>query len=145
MPGPPYRVLRVVLGFLCLLMAIEGVLLLVSTKQVIERVFLYPPQIEISKLLLASLKEVSALVLMLAVLLFFASRDPERNVAIIDALAVGLCIAAITPLVSFYTLDLGRLYPAYGAWGRTIVRLVLAAWIYYLRPREEHWKPAGHF
>jgi uncharacterized BrkB/YihY/UPF0761 family membrane protein len=145
MPGPPYRVLRVALGFLSLLMAIEGVLLLVSTKQVIERVFLYPPQIEISKLLLASLKEVSGLVLMLAVLLFLASRDPERNVAIIDALAVGLCIAAITPLVSFYTLDLGKLYPAYGAWGRAIVRLVLAAWIYYLRPREAYWKPAGNF
>jgi hypothetical protein len=145
MSKPPYRVLRIVLGFLSLLMAIEGVLLVVSSKAVIERVFLHPPEAEISTLLLTTLKEMSGLVLMLAVLLFFASRDPERNVAIIDALMVGLCISAVTPLISFYTLDLGKLYPAYTTWGRSLVRLALAGVLYYLRPREAHWKPAGNF
>ena len=67
MPGPPYRALRVVLGFLSLLMAIGGVLLIFSTKPVIERVFLHPPEMEISTLLLATLKEMGALALMLAV------------------------------------------------------------------------------
>ena len=49
------------------------------------------------------------LALMLGVMLFLASRDPLRNVAIIDALTVGLCILAATPLISLYTLDVGRL------------------------------------
>ena len=145
MPHPPYRGLRFLLGFLSLFMAIGGVLLIFSTKHFTERVFLHPPEIEISTLLLATLKEMSGLVLMLAVMLFLASRDPERNVAIIDGLAIGLCILAVTPLLSFYTLNLGRLYPAYVIWGRSLVRLGLAVWLYFLRPREAQWKPAGNF
>jgi hypothetical protein len=82
---------------------------------------------------------------MVSVMLFLASRDPERNVAIIDGMVVGLCILAITPLVSLYTSDVGRLYPSYLIWGRALVRLALAGVLYYLRPRESHWKPAGHF
>ena len=142
---PSYRALRIVLGLLSLLLAIEGVLLMLSSKPVIERVFLHPPAMEISTLLLATLKEISGLVLMLAVMLFLASRDPERNLAIIDGLTVGLCISAVTPIVAFYTLDLGRLYPAYTIWGRSLVRLLLAGILYYLRPPEVHWKPAGNF
>ncbi len=65
--------------------------------------------------------------------------------AIIDGMTVGLCILAVTPLISFYTLDVQRLYPAYLVWGRSLVRLVLAGILYYLRPRETHWKPAENF
>lgn len=126
MSKPPFRVLRVVLGFLSLLMAIGGVLLMLSSKPLIERVFLHPPEAEISTLLLVTLKEIGGLALMLAIMFFFASRDPERNVAIIDALMLGLCILAVTPLLSLYTLDVGRLYPAYAIWGRSLARLALA-------------------
>ena len=142
---PSYRALRIVLGFLSLLMAIGGVLLIFSCKPVIERVFLHPPETEVSTLLLATLKEMGALALMLAVMLFLASRDPKRNVAIIDGLAVGLCVSAVTPLLSFYTLDLGNLYPAYAIWARSLVRLALAVILFYMRPRERQWKPAGLF
>ncbi len=83
--------------------------------------------------------------LTLSVMLFLAARDPERNVAIIDGMTLGLCILAITPLVSLYTLDIRRLYPAYLIWVRSLVRLVLAGVLYCLRPRETQWKPAGHF
>jgi hypothetical protein len=38
--------------------------------------------------------------------------------------------------VSLYTLDLGGLYPASMIWGRSVVRLALAALLWYLRPRE---------
>lgn len=76
------------------------------------------------------------LLLMLGLLLFFALRDPVRNVAVIDALIFGLCVLAVTPLLSFYTLDLERLYPAYLIWARSLVRLGLAVLLYYLRPRE---------
>lgn len=142
---PSYRALRIVLGFLSLLMALGGVLLIFSSKPVIERVFLHPPETEVSTLLLATLKEMGALALMLAVMLFLASRDPKRNVAIIDGLAVGLCVSAVTPLLSFYTLDLGNLYPAYAIWARSLVRLALAVILFYMRPRERQWKPAGLF
>ena len=145
MSQPSYRALRVVLGFLSLLMAIGGVLLIFSSKPLIVRVFMHPPELEISTLLLAALKEMGGLTLMLSVMLFLASRDPERNVAIIDAVSVGLCILAVTPLVSLYTSDLGRLYPGYLIWGRSIVRLALAGLLYYLRPRRRGWKPVGNF
>ncbi len=78
---------------------------------------------------------VSWLALMLSVLFFFASRDPVRNVAVVNALIVVLCILAITPLLSLYTLDIRRLYPSYLIWGRSLIRLGLAAVLYFLRPR----------
>ena len=145
MSDTQYRVLQVVLGFLSLLMAIAGVLLIFSSKTLILRLFLHPPEAEISTLLLASLKEMGGLALMLGIMLFFASRDPERNVAVINSLMVGLCILAITPLISLYTLDVSRLYPAYAVWGRSLVRLALATFLYFLRPKKTGWKPVGNF
>jgi hypothetical protein len=88
MSRPPYRALRIVLGFLSVLMVAGGVLLIFSSKLLIARLFLHPPEAEISTLLLFTLKEMGGFALMLSVMLFLASRDPARNVAIIDALTV---------------------------------------------------------
>jgi hypothetical protein len=145
MSQPSYRALRIVLGFLSLLLAIGGIVMIFSSKPLVMRVFMHPPEFEISTLLLAALKELGGLALMVSLMLFLASRDPERNVAIIDGVSVGLCILAVTPLVSLYTSDLGRLYPAYLVWGRSFVRLALAGVLYYLRPRRTGWKPVGNF
>jgi len=145
MSNPPYRVLRVVLGFLSLLMAIGGVILIFSSKSLIMRLFLHPPEAEVSTLFLFTLKELGGFALMLAIMVFFAARDPVRNVAIIDALAVGLCILAFTPLVSRWMLDIQRIYPGHLIWARSVLRLALAALLCYLRPRETQWKPAGEF
>src|SRR5437899_5719898 len=142
MSEPPYRALRIVLGFLSLLLALGGLLLIFSSRGLILRVFMHPPESEISTLLLAAVKEMGGIVLTLSVMLFLAARDPERNVAIIDGMTLGLCILAITPLVSLYTLDIRRLYPGYLIWVRSLVRLVLAGVLYCLRPRETQWKPA---
>ena len=116
-----------------------------SNKSFIVRVFLHPPESEVSTLLLFALKELGGFALMLSVMLFLASRDPVRNVAIIDAVIAGLCILAVTPLVSFYTLDIERIYPGHLVWGRSVVRLALAVLLYFLRPRETGWKPVGNF
>jgi hypothetical protein len=70
---------------------------------------------------------------MLSVMLFLASRDPARNVAIIDAFTVGLCVLAVTPLISFYMLDIQRIYPGHLVWGRSLIRLGLAAVLLFLR------------
>jgi len=142
---PPYRALRVLLGFLSLVLAIGGALAIFSSRPMIMRVFLHPPESEISTLLLAAVKEMGGVFLTVSVMLFLATRDPERNVAIVDGMALGLCVLAITPLVSLYSLDLQRFYPAYLIWGRSIVRLALAGLLYWLRPGQAQWKPAGHF
>jgi hypothetical protein len=145
MSNPPYRALRVVLGFLSLFMAIGGVILIVAKKSLILSLFLHPSEVEVSTLFLFTLKEMGGFALMLAVMVFLAARDPVRNVAIIDALAVGLCILACTPLVSHWMLDIQSIYPGHLIWARSAIRLALAALLYYLRPREPHWQPVGDF
>jgi hypothetical protein len=145
MPEPRRRALRIVLGFLSFAMAIGGVLMIASGKPFITRIFLHPPEAEISTLLLFVLKEMGGFALMLSVMLFLALRDPVRNVAIIDAVIVGFCILAVTPLVSLYTLDIRSIYPGHLVWGRSVIRLALAALLYFLRPRETYWKPVGNF
>ncbi len=136
MPTPRYRGLRILLGVISAVCALGGALLIVSSKGLILRLTLSPPEAELSTLLLAAIKEMGGLMLMLSLLLFFALRDPERNVAIIDGLIFGLCVLAVTPLLSLYTLDIERLYPAYLIWVRAAVRLAFAGLLYYLRPRE---------
>ena len=118
------------------LIAVGGVFMILSGKPLILRVFMHPPESEVSTLLLALLKEMGGVMLMLSVMLFLAARDPARNVAILDALIVGLCILAITPLLSLKMTDIGKLYPANLIWGRALVRLLLAMVLLYVRPRE---------
>ncbi len=136
MSNPPYRALRIVLDILSLLAAAGGLLLIFSGKPLVMRLFLRPPEAEVSTLLLFMMKEMGGFSLMFSLMVFLAARDPARNVAIVNALIVGLCILAITPLLSLYTLDIRRLYAGYMFWGRSLGRLALAALLYYLRPQE---------
>jgi len=136
MPGPPYRALRILLVLFSLFAAAGGLLMIFGGKPVMVRLFLGPPESEVSTLLLLMAKEVGGIFLMFSLMLLFASRDPVRNVAIVDALIAGSCVLAVTPLLSLYTLDVRGLYPAYLIWGRSMARLVLAALLYSLRPRE---------
>lgn len=100
--------------------AVAGLLIVFSGRSLVMRLLLRPPETEVSTLLLFLMRELSGLALMLSVLFFFASRDPVRNVAIVNGLIVGLCILAITPLLSLYTLDVRRLYPGYLIWSRSL-------------------------
>jgi hypothetical protein len=145
MTGPPYRSLRIFLRAFSLLAALGGLLMIFAEKPLIVRIFLRPPEGEVSTLLLSLLKEMGGMVLMLGVLLWLASRNPVRNVAVVDALIVGLCILAVTPLLSLWMTDIRSMYPAYLLWGRSAVRLAMAALLYWLRPREARWEPAGSF
>jgi hypothetical protein len=145
MPGPPHRALCIFLRVFSLLAALGGLLMIFAEKPLIVRIFLRPPEGEVSTLLLSLLKETGGMALMLGVLLWLASRNPVRNVAIVDALIAGLCILAVTPLLSLWMTDIGRIYPPYFLWGRSVVRLAIAALLYWLRPREARWEPAGNF
>jgi hypothetical protein len=136
MPGPPYRGLRIILGIFSLLTAVGGLVIIFGGRPMVMRLFLRPPESEVSTLLLILAKEMGGLILMLSLMFFFAYRDPARNVGIVNAFIVGLCILAFTPLWSLYTLDMRQLYPSYLIWGRSLVRLALAALLFYLRPQE---------
>jgi len=145
MPEPPYRALRILLRVFSLLAALGGLLLIFAEKPLTVRILLRPPEGEVSTLLLSLLKEMGGMVLMLGVLLWLASRNPVRNVAIVDGLIVGLCILALTPLLSLWMTDIRNMYPGYLLWGRSAVRLSIAALLYWLRPRHVHSKPIGNF
>jgi hypothetical protein len=145
MSRPPYRALQVLLSILTLLLIVGGLLMIFANKPLIMRVFLRPPEAEFSTLLLFVLKEMGGFVLMLSVMLFFAARDPSRNVAIVDAVIVGLGVLTLTPLISLYTLDVDKIYPGYLIWGRSLVRLALAVLLYFLKPRQRYSGPVGGF
>jgi len=138
MSNPPYRALRIILGIVSGFTAVAGLLTVFSGRSLVMRLLLRPPETEVSTLLLFLMRELGGLALMLSVLFFFASRDPVRNVAIVNGLIVGLCILAITPLLSLYTLDVRRLYPGYLIWGRSLIRLALAVVLYFLRPKSKN-------
>ena len=111
MSRPPYRGLSIGLRVVSVLIGVGGLLMIFSSRPLILRI-MHPPESEVSTLLLALLKEMGGMMLLLSVMLFLASRDPARNVAILDAL------------------------PAYLIWGRALVRLLLARVLLYVRPRE---------
>ncbi len=145
MSRPPYRALRIILGVFSALAAVGGLSMIFAGKPLIMRIFLRPPETEVSTLLLFVLKEMGGFALMLSLLLFFAARDPVRNQAIVNAVIVGLCTLALTPLLSFYTLDIQKIYPGHLVWGRSLVRLAMAALLYFLKPREKYSGPVGGF
>jgi hypothetical protein len=142
---PPYRALRILLRVFSILAALGGLLLIFAKKPLVVRIFLHPPEGEVSTLLLSLLKETGGMMLMLGVLLWLASRNPVRNVAVVDALIAGLCILALTPLLSLWMTDIRTMYPGYFLWGRSAVRLAMAALVYWLRPRHVHWEAIGNF
>ena len=145
MPEPPYRALSVLLRVFSLLAGPGGLLLIFAEKPLIVRILLRPLEGEVSTLFLSMLKEMGSMVLMLGILLWFASRNPVRNVATVDALIAGLCILALTPLLSLWMTDIRSIYPGYLLWGRSGVRLAVAALLHWLRPRHVHWEPIGNF
>jgi len=145
MPEPPYRALRIFLRVFSLSAGVGGLLMIFAEKPLIVRILLRPPEGQVSTLLLFLLKELGGMALMLGVLLWLASRNPVRNVAIVDGLIAGLCILAVTPVLSLWMTDIRSVYPAYLLWGRSAVRLAIAALLYWLRPREAGWEPVGSF
>lgn len=103
MSTPPHRALRIVLRIFAVLIAAAGLLMIFVSKSFLVRLPLSPPENEISDLFLFLLREMGGLVLMLSLLVFYASRDPARNVAIIDALIAGLLrIGRYVPAVAVY-------------------------------------------
>jgi hypothetical protein len=130
-----YRGTRIFLAAVSALLAIGGLVMIFSNKELLMRIFLRPPAAEVSTLMLFLTREFGGVMLMLSALLWFAARDPVRNVAVIDAFIVGLCVLAVTPLISRATLPIREIYPDYLVWGRSVVRLIVAGVFWWVRPK----------
>jgi hypothetical protein len=65
MSRPPYRALQIVLRVFSVLLAVGGLFMVFASKPLIMRVFLRPPESEVSTLLLFVLKEMGGFVLSL--------------------------------------------------------------------------------
>ncbi len=70
MSKPPYGALRIILGIFSFFAAAAGLLLIFSGKPLMLRLFLRPPESEVSTLLLLVMKEMGGFVLMFSVLFF---------------------------------------------------------------------------
>ena len=130
-----YRGTRIFLAAVSALLAIGGLVMIFSGKELLMRMPPRPAAAEFSTLMLFMTKEFGGVMLMLSALLWFASRDPERYVAIIDAFIIGFCVLAVTPLISRAMLPIREIYPDYLVWGRSVIRLILAGVFYWLRPK----------
>jgi hypothetical protein len=64
MPEPPCRALQILLRIFSLLAVAAGLLLIFADKPLIVRIFLRPPEAELTTLLLSLLKEMGGMVLM---------------------------------------------------------------------------------
>jgi hypothetical protein len=136
MSKPPYRALRAVLFFFLLISIIGGLLMILVGKPFMTRLMLNPPPGELSTLFVFLMRELGGILLWMGFILYVVYRDPVRHARVIDASILGLCVLAVTSPLSLYTTDLGRIYPAYFVWGRSLARLAVAALFYYLRPEE---------
>jgi hypothetical protein len=76
---PPYRALRILLGVFSLTAALGGLLMILADKPLVVRILLRPPEGEVSTLAVSLLKEMGGMVLMLAVFLWLAARDPVKT------------------------------------------------------------------
>jgi hypothetical protein len=130
-----YRGTRIFLAAVSALLAAGGLVMIFSGKELLMRMPPRPPAAEFSTLMLFMTKEFGGVMLLLSALLWFASRDPVRNVAIIDAFIVGFCVLAVTPLITRAMLPIREIYPDYLVWGRSLIRLILAGVFYWLRPK----------
>jgi hypothetical protein len=135
-----YRATRIFLTVVSIMMAVGGVVMVFSTKGLVRRAVMSPPPGEVSTLMLFVTKEFGGVLLMLAAMMWFASRDPVRNVAILDAFIFGFCVLAITPLITRAMLPIRDVYPESFIWARSISRVIMAGVFYWIRPKRRNVK-----
>ncbi len=131
---PSYRALRVVLLLLMLDAVAKAGLLLFGGRALLLRLFPSLQESEISPLLLLNRQEYGLATLVFALLLYWAVRDPVRNVAVLYAAIVGLCLAALHEVISIYTEGANRFSSRWSTWAHALVRVGAAALLFYLRP-----------
>jgi hypothetical protein len=134
MSKPTYRGLSFGLRLASALIAVLGAFAIFSDKPLVIQVFMHPPVSEVSNLLLSMLKGLGGVMLMLSAMLFFAARNPARNVAILDGFILGLCAISLSTVMSVNVLN--GIYSPHLIWGKALAQLALAGLLLYARPRE---------
>jgi hypothetical protein len=129
-----HRALRVLLLTIAIVEAVAGLILVFATRNVFATVPGAPWSHD-AGLVTALLKAIGVVAMTMGYLLWAASRDPERYVAVVDALVFLLAAAAILNLYGATALRLGVLYPPAYLVTRAVVQLLLAGTIVALRPR----------
>jgi hypothetical protein len=134
MQSKSHRALRILMLLFAIVEALVGVLFLFGPGRFLS--FL-PAGLTVAspEFTFALLKLLGALALALGYLSYAASRDPVRYVAVIDAFAFLLIAAAAIDIFSLMGHVPGTLFAARVVIPREAVRLLLAAWLIWLRPR----------
>jgi hypothetical protein len=133
-PQTSHRALRALLLVLAVLIGLAGVITLFGTTWLYTTFI--TPAFGVGTLITdVILKYVGVLALVMAYLLYTASRDPVRYVAVIDAFAGAAILFALIDMYSVVYLGLSSYYSPYLIWGRAFVRLALAGVLIAMRPR----------
>lgn len=129
-----HRALRTLLLILAILFMAGGLAVVFWTSGIVSMIPV-EPQLAVSLLSLLILKALGVFVIAFGYLALRASRDPVRNVAVIDAIIfVALGLAALD-LWAVTTQNFGAVVPAHLIWLREAVRVTLAVVLFVLRPR----------
>lgn len=130
-----YQALRVLLTVMSVVAALVGVSVLFAPQWVFT--LSGAPGIAAQPLLLLFAQAFGAVAIPLAYLLFRASRDPVRNVAIIDAAVIGFAIVVPLEVYAILAGGLTQYYAPWLLWTSVIIRACLGIALFALRPREQ--------
>jgi hypothetical protein len=140
----PHRFLRLLLMFVSIVEASAGIVLSLATNWVLA--FMSVPVLILNTgFVLALLKGIGIVALAFAHLLWAASRDPVRNIAVVDTLVFMLLAAALLNVYAILSLHLGAFYPEPYLIARAVVQVILAVAVILLRPKHgaKHTKRPG--
>jgi hypothetical protein len=129
-----HRALRVLLMFVSIVEALAGIVLSLATNWVLAPMNV-PLLILNTGFVAALLKGIGIVALAFAYLLWAASRDPVRNIAVVDTLVFMLLAAALLNVYAIVSLHLGALYPEPYLMARAVLQVILAVAVIVLRPR----------
>jgi hypothetical protein len=125
--------LRALLSVLAVIAALVGLSILFATRWVFT--VSGAPQIAAQPLLILFAQAFGAVAIPLGYLLYRASRDPVRYVAIIDATVIGLGIVVVLEVYAILAGGLTQYYSPALLWTSVVIRALLAVALFALRPR----------
>jgi hypothetical protein len=137
----PFQTLRTILFAISALAGITGLLLIFLPGMLLSFApgGTPPPNTPFEHL---AMNAIGIFVLLVAYLLCVAARDPVRHVAIINAVIFFFVAFAILNVYAAVSLGLSAYYPSGYLIARGIIQLILAAVLFWLRPKSGGALPA---
>lgn len=132
-PMTSHPALRVLLTLMAIVAALVGVSILFAPRWIFT--MSGAPEIAGQPLLILFAQAFGALAIPLAYLLYLASRDPVRYVAIIDAAIIGFAIVVPLEIYAILAGGLTQYWPPWLLWTSVVIRACLGIALFALRPR----------